>query len=85
MDKQHDVQQVDFDGSMMILSVDGRVYRLPLAVVSSRLAIATDAERRVYRISPSGYGIHWLVVDEDLSVDGLIKLAEQLDYSLPKN
>ncbi|HEY7557857.1 MAG TPA: DUF2442 domain-containing protein [Candidatus Binatia bacterium] len=25
--------------------------------------------------SPSGYGIHWLELDEDLSIDGMIKAA----------
>jgi len=30
----------------------------------------------MYRISPSGYGIHWYAIDEDLTTQGLIKLAE---------
>jgi hypothetical protein len=28
--------------------------------------------RENFEISPSGYGIHWPDVDEDLSIDGLI-------------
>jgi len=29
----------------------------------------------MYRISPSGYGIHWYAIDEDLTTKGLIQLA----------
>ena len=75
MSKQHEVESVDFDEDWMILAVDGQVYRLPLSQVSDRLAQASDAERQLYRIAPSGYGIHWLTLDEDLSIDGLLRLA----------
>jgi hypothetical protein len=75
MSKQHEVESVDFDGDWMILAVDGQVYRLPLSQVSDRLAQANEAERQLYRIAPSGYGIHWLTLDEDLSIDGLLRLA----------
>lgn len=75
MSKQHDVHSINFEGEWMVLSVDGQVYRLPLAQVSKRLASSSDAERQMYRVSPSGYGIHWFTLDEDLSINGLIKLA----------
>jgi hypothetical protein len=39
--------------------------------------MATEAERNFYKISPSGYGIHWPAIDEDLSIKGLINLALQ--------
>ncbi len=29
----------------------------------------------MYHICPSSYGIHWYVIDEDLTTQGLIKLA----------
>ena len=29
-----------------------------------------------FKVSPSGYGIHWPLIDEDLSFNGLIKIAE---------
>lgn len=75
MSRQHEVESVDFEGDWMILAVDGQVYRLPLTEVSDRLANASEAERKVYRIAPSGYGIHWTLLDEDLSIDGLLRLA----------
>ncbi len=75
MNKQHDVQELDFDDEQMYLTVDGQTYEIPIAQASSRLANATHAERCLYRISPSGYGTHWFAIDEDLSINGLLKLA----------
>ena len=39
---------------------------------SPRLAKATQAQLEQVEVSPSGYGLHWPALDEDLSVDGLI-------------
>jgi hypothetical protein len=75
MSKQHDVENLEFNEDWMILGVDGQVYRLALAQVSERLANASEADRKIYRIAPSGYGIHWPTLDEDLSINGLLKLA----------
>jgi hypothetical protein len=36
------------------------------------LAQASDAELKHFEISPSGYGIHWPLIDEDISIDGLL-------------
>lgn len=43
--------------------------------ISEKLAKATDHERSEFRITPSGYGIHWNLLDEDLSINGLLKSA----------
>jgi len=37
---------------------------------------ATTEQRQYFEISASGYGIHWPLIDEDLSVDGLVRLAD---------
>lgn len=75
--KFHDVQKVDFNGDTMVLIADGKTFRLSINGVSERLSRATAAERMSYQVSPSGYGIHWPAVDEDLSVDGLIRAASE--------
>jgi hypothetical protein len=85
MNKFHDVQQIDFEDTNLILSVDGQEYRLPLSAVSSKLARGSDTERRIYQISPSGYGVRWPIIDEDLSIDGLLKLAASLSEHEPVN
>ena len=75
MSKQHEIDSLEFDGDWMVLAVDGNLYRFPVKAVSERLAQASEQERQIYQISPSGYGIHWPTLDEDLSVNGLLKLA----------
>lgn len=75
MSKQHKVESLDFEGDWMTLVVDDQSYCLPLAQVSHCLANASEADRKIYRIAPSGYGIHWPTLDEDLSINGLLKLA----------
>ena len=72
MDKAHDVQCVRLSGTAMFLRVDGKQYQVELASQSERLANATQKQRENFEVSPTGYGIHWPDVDEDLSIDGLI-------------
>jgi hypothetical protein len=49
---------------------DGRSIGVPLAWFP-RLLRATPEERAMVKISPSGRGLHWEALDEDISVDGL--------------
>ncbi len=71
MPEVHDIQKLSFEDGRMRLQVDGREYTFDLADISTSLLRASPEERMRYEISPSGYGIHWLIIDEDLSVDGL--------------
>ena len=77
MDKAHNIQLVSFDGPIMSLMVDGKKYRINIAEESPLLARATQKQRDNFEISPSGYGIHWPDVDEDLSIDGLIGVKHE--------
>jgi len=42
---------------------------------SDRLVRASMAERNRAVLSPSGYGIHWPLIDEDLAVGPLLRAA----------
>jgi len=75
MNKIHRVEDVTFTRTCMLLTVDGKRYSCALEDVSDALARANELEREKYEVSPSGYGIHWPLVDEDLTVDGLIRVA----------
>ena len=76
MNKHHTIKNLDFDKQWMIITVDGQTFRLPIAETSQRLANASETERKIYQVSPSGYGIHWPTLDENLSIDGLLRLAQ---------
>ena len=54
--------------------MDGRTIIVPLAWYP-RLFNATQQQRRNWRISGAGYGIHWPDLDEDLSTEGLLRGA----------
>jgi len=75
MNKLYDVQDLTFDGDVMVLTVDGECYYVAVKDASDRLFQASDIDRRLYKIAPSGYGIHWITLDEDLSIQGLLKIA----------
>jgi len=77
MKKHHKIEKVAFVGKELFLRVDGKEYRFPLADISRKLADAPSEKRGKYEISPSGYGIHWPLIDEDLSVDGLIDIKHR--------
>lgn len=72
MPKVHDIQKLSFEDDRMHLQVDGRQYTFDLADISPSLLRASPEGRMRYEISPSGYGIHWPLIDEDLSIDGLL-------------
>jgi hypothetical protein len=68
----HHITSIQFKGDMLQIMADGRMLLFDLNKLSSRLLQANDAERNNYVISPSGYGIHWPSLDEDISVHALL-------------
>ncbi len=60
------------DDELVIGLVDREV-RIPWERCSPILTAATADERRRAELSPGGYGIHWPMLDEDLSIGGLVK------------
>jgi len=59
------------EDSMHVSLGDGRIITIPLAWYP-KLSDATKEQLANYEISPSGYGIHWPDIDEDLSVLGFL-------------
>ena len=51
---------------------DGRTISVPLEWFP-RLLHATPSERTNWRLIGKGHGIHWEDLDEDISVEGLLK------------
>ncbi len=78
MNKAHDVRSLQIESDYLYITVDGQPYRIRLAECSPRLAQATLAQRRHVEVSPSGYGLHWPEVDEDLAITPLLQHAEAL-------
>jgi len=75
MISNHKIEELTFDKNTLLLRVDGKLYRIPIDLTSSKLANANDIERNLFKVSPSEYGVHWALIDEDLSIDFLLKQA----------
>lgn len=73
MQTTHKINDIHFEKTTMWITIDGVNHKIDLNVVSAKLKNADDVQRNLYKISPSGYGIHWPLIDEDLSVEGLLK------------
>lgn len=72
MREYHEVAGLHFEGDTLVLTIDGQVKRFSVSDLSPALHNASEQERTTFEISPSGYGIHWPLLDEDLSIDGLL-------------
>jgi hypothetical protein len=84
MKKHHQVDQVKFRQGKLCLIVDGTSLECPLESISAALANASKQQRETFEISPGGYGIHWPLIDEDLSIDGLLRTYSALSTLQPR-
>ena len=66
------VENFKISSDFLSFQVEGILYSFALSEISQRLAKASDAERDDFRFSPSGYGVHWDLLDEDISLPALI-------------
>jgi Protein of unknown function (DUF2442) len=79
--KFYEVQNISFEGDLMKLTIDNQLYEIDLkelAKQSNRLLYASEAHRNQYEIDGAGYGIHWNIIDEHLSIKGLLAIAKQI-------
>ena len=75
MKKYHEVRNVRFEEGFLAIEVDGHDRRIAIAEISKVLSTASKEERSTFEVSPSGYGIHWPSLDEDVSIDALLDIA----------
>ena len=59
----------------LIVVLESRRVAIPWENCSERLARASQAERDRAELSPSGYGIRWSLIDEDLAIGPLVRTA----------
>ena len=69
------VTNVHCTGKCVVVDLaDGRTISAPLAWYP-RLLQATPQQRTNWQVAGAGYGIHWPDIDEDISVEGLLRGA----------
>jgi hypothetical protein len=70
-----EVKAVRFTDDLLVVDLrDGRTISVPL-VWYPRLLHATPEQREQWEPCGGGFGIHWSQIDEDLSVQGLLRGA----------
>ncbi len=72
MEKIYKISGIKFINNRLEIKIDEHKYSFDINDISKKLAGATEEEKNDYRISSSGYGIHWLSLDEDISIPGLL-------------
>jgi hypothetical protein len=60
---------------VLIVITEAGSVSIPWKECSERLARASLVERSPAELSTSGYGIHWQLIDEDLAVGRLLRMA----------
>lgn len=77
MNPIHEIKIISFQNHFLNIQIDGNEFKIPLEEISIKLYNASEIEKAFYKISPSGYGIHWPLIDEDLSVEVLLKNTQE--------
>ena len=72
--------KLTFTVKQMLLEAENSNYNFKLEAISQKLLYATPSERENVEISPSGYGIYWPLLDEDLSIKGLVKTYNAINH-----
>jgi hypothetical protein len=78
MEKAYNITEIKFENNNIILVINNQKVKFKLEDISEKLAHANEQQRNDYKISPSGYGIHWKQLDEDLSINGLLKTDKKI-------
>ncbi len=75
MKKHHDISSLKFADGFLVITIDGEPKKFTLKKISPALEKASEQEKNNFEISPSGYGINWPLLDEDISIDGLLGIV----------
>jgi uncharacterized protein DUF2442 len=65
--------------SLRVVLTDGRSISAPLSWYP-RLLKASPADRGLWELSAAGQGVHWPLLDEDISVAGLLRGAASPEF-----
>ncbi len=84
MKKYHQLAGIEFTDSTLVLEIGGKRHEFKLEDISELLSTATMEEKNQFEVAPSGYGIHWPLIDEDLSIDGLLGIVHSQPDKLVK-
>ncbi len=71
--RQHNAHKIEAQGLFLIITSGDFQLQVPFEKLSEPLKNASELERQIFSVSPSGYGIHWPLIDEDLAIEQIIR------------
>ena len=77
METAYKISKIYFEQDNLVLILNDQKYFFKIIEISDKLAKADEKDRNNFIVSPSGYGIHWPSMDEDLSINGLLNLLQK--------
>jgi hypothetical protein len=63
-------------GSLIIHLQEGTTVPIAWQHLPGKLQHASAVQRECLELSPGGYGIHWPLLDEDLSIKGIVQITQ---------
>lgn len=78
MIRTNNVRDIKFEKDQIVIFTDNKSIKISLQSISPKLLKASEVERNLFKISHSGYGIHWPLIDEDISIDAILKEEKKI-------
>lgn len=80
MARVYDVKNLKITKETISFDLSGESVVVPLAESGSTVLLETDPKNlEFYELDSNGLGIHWSLLDEDLSIEGLLRSAGRQD------
>ncbi len=80
--KFYEVEVIQAGDDALYLRVDGQVVQIAWIDCSASLADASAIEREIIDVAPSGYGLHWPLLDEDLALAPLLLHGKNVEIEM---
>ncbi|HLB31125.1 MAG TPA: DUF2442 domain-containing protein [Gammaproteobacteria bacterium] len=81
MNQYHQVEDVKIVEGIIRLTIERNRVQRNLRELSEILATAKENDLREFEVSPSGYGIYRPLIDEDISIDGLLGIEHHPEFN----
>ena len=80
MDKIYDIKQLRITQQYISFELAGNMIKIPLTQTGSNILPQAKREHlEIFEVDEDGIGIYWPLLDEDLSIEGLLRSAGRED------
>ena len=80
MDKIYDIKQLRITQQYISFELAGNMIKIPLTQTGSKILPQAKREYlEIFEVDDDGIGIYWPLLDEDLSIKGLLRSAGRED------